>query len=155
MKTRKLRKISQQKPRLRLVLSSYCVPTFRRPMWTILPLFLLVAVVCGAPQGYSYSSPGHPPGRPTFGQGSGQYPHRPSNSFGSGGYDDNEYSEPANYQFQYDVSAPEYGTRFGHQESRTGDSTRGRYYVDLPDGRTQVVDYTADQTGYHPRISYN
>lgn len=47
-----------------------------------------------------------------------------------------------------------YGTDFGHQESRQGDVAQGRYFVLLPDGRRQIVDYVADQDGYKPKISY-
>lgn len=31
---------------------------------------------------------------------------------------------------------------------------KGSYEVPLPDGRIQVVHYTADDNGYHPEISY-
>lgn len=30
----------------------------------------------------------------------------------------------------------------------------GTYHVLLPDGRTQIVDYIADQAGYRPMIRY-
>lgn len=46
------------------------------------------------------------------------------------------------------------GNDFGHQEARQGDSAQGKYFVLLPDGRRQVVEYTADLGGYKPRISY-
>lgn len=46
------------------------------------------------------------------------------------------------------------GNDFGHRESRDGSRTEGRYYVLLPDGRKQVVTYYADETGYHPTITY-
>lgn len=52
------------------------------------------------------------------------------------------------------MDAPEFGTKFGHEEQRQGDVAQGRYYVQLPDGRTQVVEYTADQDGFKPKISY-
>lgn len=61
---------------------------------------------------------------------------------------------PANYEFSYDVDAPEYGVKFGHQESRQGDNAVGSYNVLLPDGRTQIVEYEADLNGYRPKISY-
>lgn len=46
------------------------------------------------------------------------------------------------------------GNDFGHQESRQGDVAVGKYYVVLPDGRKQIVEYTADTDGYHPKVSY-
>lgn len=64
------------------------------------------------------------------------------------------FQEPANYQFKYDVQDAESGNDFGHEEQRNGDDTRGKYYVLLPDGRRQIVEYTADSEGYKPRISY-
>lgn len=62
--------------------------------------------------------------------------------------------EPAKYEFSYEVDAPEYGTQFGHQESRDGDFAQGSYHVLLPDGRLQTVEYEADQDGYRPTVSY-
>lgn len=52
------------------------------------------------------------------------------------------------------MNAPEYAVEFGHEESRDGDNTRGSYHVLLPDGRRQLVQYTADLDGYKPVISY-
>ena len=46
------------------------------------------------------------------------------------------------------------GNDFGHKESRDGDLTRGVYYVLLPDGRRQTVEYEADQNGYRPKVTY-
>lgn len=48
----------------------------------------------------------------------------------------------------------ESGNDFGHEEERQGDVARGKYYVLLPDGRRQVVEYVADNEGYKPKISY-
>lgn len=62
--------------------------------------------------------------------------------------------EPANYQFEYKVEDPASGNDFGHEEQRQGDVAQGRYYVLLPDGRRQVVEYTADTEGYKPKITY-
>ncbi|KAJ8922187.1 hypothetical protein NQ315_004122 [Exocentrus adspersus] len=70
----------------------------------------------------------------------------------NGGYDDQ--SEPANYHFQYHVDDPPSGNDFGHEEERQGDVARGKYFVLLPDGRLQTVEYTADSEGYKPKISY-
>ncbi|XP_073987056.1 uncharacterized protein [Rhodnius prolixus] len=66
----------------------------------------------------------------------------------------NEISEPAKYDFNYDVSDGEQGVEFGQEESRDGEETNGSYHVLLPDGRRQRVQYTAGQYGYKPTISY-
>ncbi|XP_050358183.1 pro-resilin-like [Nymphalis io] len=71
-----------------------------------------------------------------------------------GGYDDGSNGEPANYNFEYMVKDTFSGNDFGHRESRQGDRAEGLYYVLLPDGRKQTVQYEADQDGYKPRISY-
>ena len=44
---------------------------------------------------------------------------------------------------------------FGHMESSDGDVVAGTYKVALPDGRTQIVKYTADGTnGYVATVTY-
>lgn len=75
---------------------------------------------------------------------------------GNGGYGqrDEEQYGPAKYEFKYDVQDYESGNDFGHMESRDGDLAVGRYYVLLPDGRKQIVEYEADQNGYRPTIRY-
>ncbi|XP_052742938.1 pro-resilin-like [Bicyclus anynana] len=70
------------------------------------------------------------------------------------GYDDGSNGEPANYSFEYMVQDDYSGNDFGHRESRQGDRAEGVYYVLLPDGRKQTVQYEADEEGYKPRISY-
>ncbi|XP_018018719.1 glutenin, high molecular weight subunit DX5-like [Hyalella azteca] len=60
----------------------------------------------------------------------------------------------AQYNFKWDVNDPESGNFYGHQEERDGALTRGRYYVTLPDTRVMTVDYYADETGYHPTITF-
>lgn len=70
------------------------------------------------------------------------------------GYGGEENYGPAKYEFKYDVQDYESGNDFGHMESRDGDFTTGRYYVLLPDGRKQIVEYEADQNGYRPSIRY-
>lgn len=52
------------------------------------------------------------------------------------------------------MEAGEYGAVFGQEESRQDESARGSYHVLLPDGRTQIVEYEADQEGYKPQIRY-
>ncbi|XP_017468459.1 PREDICTED: pro-resilin [Rhagoletis zephyria] len=84
-------------------------------------------------------------GRGGYGSGSGS---------GSGGYGGDEQYGPAKYEFKYDVQDYESGNDFGHMEQRDGDLAVGRYYVLLPDGRKQIVDYEADGNGYRPTIRY-
>lgn len=72
----------------------------------------------------------------------------------AGGYGGEENYGPAKYEFKYDVQDYESGNDFGHMESRDGDLAVGRYYVLLPDGRKQIVEYEADQNGYRPTIRY-
>ncbi|EDS43309.1 cuticle protein [Culex quinquefasciatus] len=99
--------------------------------------------------GYNYpSAPSSQYGAPSGAGGSGA---------GANGYnyaDANANAEPAKYSFEYDVKDYQSGNDFGHMESRDGDRTVGRYYVLLPDGRKQVVNYEADQNGYRPTITY-
>jgi hypothetical protein len=62
--------------------------------------------------------------------------------------------EPANYEFSYEVHEAPSGNDFSHRESRQGDVASGSYHVLLPDGRKQIVDYTADNGGYKPNVKY-
>ncbi|XP_063981746.1 pro-resilin-like [Diachasmimorpha longicaudata] len=71
-----------------------------------------------------------------------------------GGYDDGYNDTPAKYEFEYMVNDADSGNDFGHKESRDGDVARGIYYVLLPDGRRQTVEYIADQNGFRPVVSY-
>ena len=60
---------------------------------------------------------------------------------------------PTPYNFDYGVSAG--ATNFGHSESGDGfGSAHGGYWVNLPDGRVQNVNYWADGSGYHPVVTY-
>ncbi|CAG5030951.1 unnamed protein product [Parnassius apollo] len=61
--------------------------------------------------------------------------------------------EPANYEFSHKVSNYESGSDFGHAENRQDDKAEGTYFVVLPDGTKQVVEYEADEDGFKPRIS--
>ncbi|CAK1594836.1 unnamed protein product [Parnassius mnemosyne] len=61
--------------------------------------------------------------------------------------------EPANYEFSYKVSDYESGSDFGHAENRQDDRAEGAYFVVLPDGTKQLVEYEADEDGFKPRIS--
>ncbi|CAL4061390.1 unnamed protein product, partial [Meganyctiphanes norvegica] len=60
------------------------------------------------------------------------------------------------YDFAYGVKDDYTGNDFGHQETSNGDgSVSGQYHVLLPDGRRQVVTYTADHyNGYQAKVTY-
>ena len=59
------------------------------------------------------------------------------------------------YEFRYGVQDKYNGNDYGHEEHSSGDAVTGRYYVLLPDGRRQIVSYTADhQRGYVATITY-
>lgn len=64
-------------------------------------------------------------------------------------------SQPKSYEFGYAVKDAQSGNDFGRRESSDGDTVRGEYRVQLPDGRTQIVTYTADwRTGFHADVRY-
>lgn len=58
------------------------------------------------------------------------------------------------YAFGYRIRDLESGNDFGHEETRDGDVAKGQYHVLLPDGRLQKVEYFADPTGYHAKVTY-
>merc|ERR1712117_890026 len=59
------------------------------------------------------------------------------------------------YNYQFGVNDPEYsGAVFSHQENREDYNTQGEYRVNLPDGRVQIVSYTAGPEGYVADVRY-
>uniref|UniRef100_A0ABD2VSV7 Uncharacterized protein n=1 Tax=Trichogramma kaykai TaxID=54128 RepID=A0ABD2VSV7_9HYME len=73
-------------------------------------------------------------------------------------YDYNEESlassteRPDSYIYGYKVNQGR--TDYGLKESRKSGLTRGQYFVELPDCRRMIVDYSADAKGFRPEISY-
>ncbi|KAF4519693.1 hypothetical protein B566_EDAN003943 [Ephemera danica] len=69
---------------------------------------------------------------------------------------DDTYDEqiPKQYAFSYSVLDHHSGDDFSHAQQHDGHSTEGQYRVKLPDGRVQVVRYTADKGGYRAKVSY-
>ncbi|XP_042234955.1 cuticle protein 21-like isoform X1 [Homarus americanus] len=71
------------------------------------------------------------------------------------GYGPVYQSEPLPYYYDYNVYDGYKGTNFGQHEKSDGKAVYGSYTVDLPDGRKQTVDYTADHyKGYVAKVSY-
>merc|ERR1712168_1082174 len=67
------------------------------------------------------------------------------------------YEEPAVYAYNYAVNDDYSGSRFNAEENRDGYSTSGSYSVDLPDGRTQTVNYNVADgySGYVADVQYS
>ncbi|XP_067209104.1 pro-resilin-like isoform X2 [Linepithema humile] len=110
-------------------------------------------VYCEPPLSNQYGVPGNYAGGNYHGtQGGG-------NGFGGhyDGHDNQDYAdnEPKAYEFGYSVKDQATGNDFGRRESSDGETVRGEYRVQLPDGRTQIVTYTADwRTGFHADVRY-
>ncbi|XP_064119060.1 pro-resilin-like [Macrobrachium nipponense] len=59
------------------------------------------------------------------------------------------------FDFSYEVKDAYKGLDFGHSSDSDGKVVTGKYYVLLPDGRTQIVTYTADDdNGYQAEVRY-
>merc|ERR1711887_219875 len=62
---------------------------------------------------------------------------------------------PPVYNYQYGVNDPEYsGAVLSQQEERADYDTNGEYRVNLPDGRVQIVTYSAGPEGYVADVKY-
>lgn len=67
----------------------------------------------------------------------------------------NLFLQPKSYEFGYAIKDAATGNDFGRRETSDGETVRGEYRVQLPDGRTQIVTYTADwRTGFHADVRY-
>jgi len=58
------------------------------------------------------------------------------------------------YEFAYAIKDDPTENDFGRQESSDGNVVKGLYRVALPDGRTQIVTYIADEYGYRANVIY-
>lgn len=58
------------------------------------------------------------------------------------------------YQFGYAVKDDPTYNNFAHQEAADNKAVTGSYRVALPDGRTQIVTYKADEYGYVADVKY-
>ncbi|XP_063910358.1 uncharacterized protein LOC135127721 [Zophobas morio] len=65
-----------------------------------------------------------------------------------------EHQYAARYAFGYKIRDVKMGNEFGHEEKRDGENAKGLYHVLLPDGRMQKVEYYADPSGYHAKVTY-
>ncbi|XP_050326596.1 pro-resilin [Bactrocera neohumeralis] len=107
------------------------------------------------PNGYNYPEPKNPlrPGTPS---GPGPRPPGPQRPSQPGPGEPGHVHVPGMpFDFEYAVNDVETANDYAHKASSNGDVVTGEYRVALPDGRTQIVRYTADwKTGYHADVSY-
>merc|ERR1712123_136596 len=116
-------------------------PTLRETAMQLIISICALAAVAFASDPYAPPAPYHPAPAPA--------PYHPA-----------PYVEeaPKNYQFGYDVHGyDEYGNPNVHSrtEARDGPTVKGQYRVELPDCRTQIVDYFVDEyKQYHADVKY-
>ncbi|XP_034837640.1 cuticle protein 21-like [Maniola hyperantus] len=69
-------------------------------------------------------------------------------------HDHHHHHEPG-MPFDFAYAVNEDGNDFSHNAKSDGDVTRGEYRIALPDGRTQIVRYTADwKNGFNAEVIY-
>ncbi|RLU16695.1 hypothetical protein DMN91_010763 [Ooceraea biroi] len=72
-----------------------------------------------------------------------------------GGYGGRDGGRPRPYSFHYEVVDPPSGNDYSQHESSDGNVVQGEYRVLLPDSRTQIVRYMADDVnGYNADVQY-
>ncbi|KAH0953327.1 hypothetical protein HN011_003124 [Eciton burchellii] len=73
------------------------------------------------------------------------------------GHDHHHHHEPGMpFDFNYAVKEDAFGNDYSHNAISDGEIVQGEYRVQLPDGRTQIVRYTADwQHGFSAQVSYD
>ncbi|XP_070523586.1 uncharacterized protein [Cardiocondyla obscurior] len=99
--------------------------------------------------------PPRPRPTPTFPDYTGQPSGGDGNVIGPG--HDHHHHEPGMpFDFNYAVKDDAYGNDYSHNAISDGEVVRGEYKIQLPDGRTQLVRYTADwQHGFSAQVSYD
>ncbi|XP_071541392.1 uncharacterized protein [Panulirus ornatus] len=65
-------------------------------------------------------------------------------------------SDEVKYNFKWDVQHEDSGNNYGQEEARENADTQGVYYVSLPDGRLQTVNYNVQgRSGFVPEVNYD
>ncbi|XP_042239650.1 cuticle protein 21-like [Homarus americanus] len=121
----------------------------------VLVVSALVAVTLALPENRPVRTYGVPP-PPTY--GAPPPPPPPPPTYGAPApapaYGTPAPVSPPKYDFSWEVK-DHYDTDFGHQETRDGYDTQGSYYVLLPDGRLQKVDYTVNgDSGFVAEVTF-
>ncbi|KAG8235219.1 hypothetical protein J437_LFUL015214 [Ladona fulva] len=131
------------------------ITTTRRPYTTTRPTYR------PTPPTYYPTTP-----RPDYGVPDGNRPSYEKPSYGpptattpghtDGHHHHHEPGMPFDFNYAVRESDPYGGLNdYSHNAISNGDVVNGEYRVLLPDGRVQVVKYTADwATGYHAQVSY-
>ncbi|XP_064118896.1 cuticle protein 19-like [Macrobrachium nipponense] len=104
--------------------------------------------------GYGYSAPTQPPPPPVYSPPQPTYSApEPSYSAPAPSYEEPEEGMP--FDFEFAVNDQYKGLDFAHDSESDGNVVKGEYHVLLPDGRTQIVTYTADAyNGYQAEVTY-
>jgi hypothetical protein len=115
-------------------------------------MLLLAGAVSGQDPGYNYPKPQTPKGTylpPTTPKSLSQ-----EQIAAEGLSPDGEHEPGMPFDFTYAVK-DDVGNDFSHNAESDGDVVKGEYRVLLPDGRTQVVKYTADwKNGYNAEVTF-
>ncbi|XP_078040745.1 uncharacterized protein LOC144471991 [Augochlora pura] len=97
--------------------------------------------------GYPPPGPRPTPEFPDYGTPTGPTP---------GGHDHHHHEPGMPFDFNYAVKEDAFGNDYSHNAISDGDIVRGEYRVQLPDGRMQIVRYTADwKHGFSAQVSYD
>ncbi|XP_067208985.1 pro-resilin-like [Linepithema humile] len=90
-----------------------------------------------------------------IGSGGGYQDNNAGGNQGGYGYSGRDEGRPQPYSFHYEVVDPPSGNDYSQRESSDGNIVQGEYRVLLPDSRTQIVRYTADDVnGYNADVQY-
>ncbi|XP_068248159.1 cuticle protein 7-like [Palaemon carinicauda] len=111
-----------------------------------------------APSGYGYSAPSRPAPAPAYSAPQPSYSApQPTYEAPRPSYSAPEptYEKGMPFDFEYAVKDGYKGVDFAHDSESDGNVVKGEYRVALPDGRTQIVTYTADDyNGYQAEVTY-
>lgn len=135
-------------------------PTVPRPTPTYLePRPTSTYGVPGPTPTYGVPRPTYGGPRPTSTSGYPTYTGASSGTSGNAiepGHDHHHHEPGMPFDFNYAVKEDAFGNDYSHNAISDGDIVRGEYRVQLPDGRTQIVRYTADwQHGFSAQVSYD
>ncbi|KAI9558667.1 hypothetical protein GHT06_015456 [Daphnia sinensis] len=128
---------------------SYSIPSYPAP-----------AAYPAAAPAYPAATPAYPAPVPPYPVPVPNYP-APAYPAPMPAYEQPAYSKPAEenhppmpFDFAYAVKDDASYQDFSHKEASDGKVVTGSYRVLLPDGRTQIVTYKADDNGYVADVKY-